>query len=212
MEETPPNITDRYKATPLQILYALLKDYFFAIIGAAVIAFILRIFVIEAYRIPTDYMAPTLIPGDHIFVKKIFIGDLKPGDVVVLGFPNDPTKEYIKRVIAVGGESVEIKDGEVWVNGKDISKPLGSDVFEENVGKRHYQVTWDGAPSESRKMSLLTVPQGQFFALGDNRAKGQDSRSWGFISNAFVKGKASFIWFSKDKSETHWSRFFQAVH
>ena len=201
----------RFRFTPIQILSSLLRDYFFAIVGAAAVAFVLRIFVIEAYRIPTDFMSPTLFPGDHIFVKKIFIGSLKPGDVVILGFPNDPTKEYIKRVVAVEGDTVEIKDGEVWVNGKSISKPLGNELFEEQLGGSVYKVNWTGATAEQRKMVLATVPKDQFFALGDNRAKGQDSRSWGFLPNGDVKGKASFIWFSKDKNGIHWERFFHAV-
>lgn len=181
------------------MLSKLLKDYFFAIAGAALFAILLRVFVIEAFRIPTDFMAPVLVPGDLIFVNKL---DRVPhrGDVVVFSFPNDPTKDYIKRVIGIEGDSVEIRGGQVYLNGKPVSKPVDArspDVFEEELDGHRYSVGWSGAARESRELIPVKVPPGQIFVLGDNRAKGQDSRGWGFLQSAAIKGKASLIWFSR---------------
>src|SRR5262245_53795458 len=95
-------LVERYQASPLAVLSKLLKDYFFAIAGAAVVALLLRVYVVEAFRIPTDFMSPALLPGDHIFVNKlaygkVFGGAPQRGDILVFSFTNDPTKDYIKR-------------------------------------------------------------------------------------------------------------------
>lgn len=215
-------MTDRERETssPLSTIQALLKNYFFAIIGAAVVALLLRVFVMEAFRIPTDLMAPMLLPGDHIFVNKLAykeilgLGDSAParGDVVVFSMPNDPTKDYIKRVVALAGDKIEIRDSQVVVNGQVVSRDLGSDVFEESADGKTYQVQWTGAPPETRKMFEVTVPEGHVFVLGDHRAKGQDSRAWGFLPASALEGRASLIWFSMGKPDgVRWSRIFTRV-
>jgi signal peptidase I len=196
----------------------LVKDYFLAIGGAALVAIGLRVFVVEAFRIPGDFMAPTLLPGDHIFVNKVAYGPLaggtKPvrGDVIVFTLPNDPTKDYIKRVIGVAGDTVEIRNGEVVLNGRVMDRALDSPgLFEESLGERRVRVLWQGVPAESRHMTRVTVPPDQLFVLGDNRAKGQDSRSYGFLPVSGVKGRASWIWLSLKAGGVRWSRMFTRV-
>lgn len=203
------------KQTTLKGLRVLLTDYVFAVAAAAVLALVLRVWVIEAFRIPTDLMAPTLLGGDHIFVNKQAYGDkfwsdgLEPerGDVVVFSFPNNPAKDYIKRVIAVGGDRVELRDGVVFVNGRALSKGLEKgDLAEEEIDGRRYSVRW-GAETDGRNMMPVAVPKGQLFMLGDHRTEGQDSRSWGFLPATYVKGRATIIWFSsgRDAPEKGWA-------
>ncbi|MEW6058305.1 MAG: signal peptidase I [Bdellovibrionota bacterium] len=206
-------------------LVSIIKNYFVAIAGAAIIALFLRIFVVEAFRIPTDFMSPMLLPGDHIFVNKLAYGGSfgispkppKRGDVVVFSFPNDPSKDYIKRVVAVDGDEIEIRAGQVILNGKAVSRQMNEDVFEEEVDGRKYFAKWAGVLPEARKMMPVTVPQGQFFVLGDNRAKGQDSRGWGFLNYGYLKGRAAWIWFSAGSDGEgplglRWSRMFTRVN
>ena len=156
----------RYPASPLTAFYNLIKDYFLAIAGAAVVALVLRVFVIEAFRIPTDFMAPALLPGDLIFVDKLaffkmpWSAERKParGDVVVFAFPNDPTKDYIKRVIGVEGDNVEVRANQIYINGRSISRQVEPETFEENLNGRHYYATWTGASVEARNMVAVVVP------------------------------------------------------
>ena len=230
MAESKPEtkkFADRYQISPVTALYALLKDYFLAIFGAAVFALILRVYVVEAFRIPTDFMVPTLLPGDHILVSKLAYGGVfglqpsKParGDVIIFTFPNDPTKDYIKRVLAVEGDTVEIKNSLVLLNGKAVSRVMEPNLYEEDLGDKHYYVQWKGAAPEARAMSHVKVPEGQVFVLGDNRAKGQDSRSFGFLPLSNIKGKASRIFFSVGTTpgtggaiNVRWSRLFTKVN
>jgi signal peptidase I len=186
-----------------QYLKGVLGGYALAIGGAATVALLLRVFVVEAFRIPTDFMTPTLLPGDHIFVNKLAYGrrfwstssQPKRGDVVIFSFPNDAAKDYIKRVVAIEGDKVEIRDGVVYLNGK------------KELESAKYHVRWEGATQDARNMMPVTVPSGHVFVLGDNRAKGQDSRTWGFLPAAQIKGRAALVWFSPN-----WSRLMTWVN
>ncbi len=203
----------------------MLKGYTSAILIAAFSALFFRIFVLEAFKIPTDFMHPTLFAGDYIFVNKmaykkfgIFGADLDPerGDVIVFSFPNNPKKEFIKRVIAVSGDEVEIKDSEVFVNGKSIAIEKNQSEIVEKNGSHTYKVIWGNDAAQLKKVSPLKVPQGQMFVLGDSRTKGQDSRNWGFVFNSTIEGKASFVWFSKSQGEDgkvkiHWNRILKRI-
>jgi signal peptidase I len=214
----------REKASPVAVLSGLLKDYFLAIAAAAMLALLVRVYVLEAFLIPSDFMAPTLLTGDHIFVNKLAYGGLFGGDksapsrgeIVVFGLLADPTKDFIKRVVGVPGDTVEIRGGEIVLNGKSISRAAdGADSFDEELDGRHYHVNWKGVPPAERKMIAVTVPAGQLFVLGDNRANLQDSRRWGFLPIAQLKGRASMIWFSRAMGEgasgARWSRIMTRV-
>lgn len=203
------------------VIIQLLKDYFLAIIGAAFVAIILRVYVVEAFRIPTDFMSPALLPGDLIFVNKLayspLLGNKAPerGDVVIFSFPNDPAKDYIKRVIALPGDTVALQANKVILNGKPISREGPGGVYDEELPDHKYSVLWNGTTKEAGHMTMVKVPQDSVFVLGDNRAKGQDSRSWGFLPTSGLKGRASIIWFSsgepKSASHIRWSRLFKRV-
>ena len=211
--------TKSHPTSPIEALRSLLKNYFVAIFGAAAIALLLRVYVVEAFRIPTDLMAPMLLPGDHIFVNKLaYNGPFgfstqtpHRTDVVVFAFPNEPDKDYIKRSIGLPGDTVEIKSEEIFLNGKNISRHIKDDLYEEEIDGHKYQVRWDGTPQEERSMVKVTVPKDELFLLGDNRARGQDSRVWGFLPISDLQGKASMVWFSSDQGQVRWSRLFKKV-
>ena len=219
---------DRHQASPLKVIQKILKDYFFAVVIAAAIALALRVYVIEAFRIPSDFMAPGLLAGDHIFVNKVayvpFFGEKSParGDIVIFSLINDPTKDYIKRVIAVAGDTIEIRGGHIVLNSKQVGYPVAGlpDLDQEEIGNHKYEALWKGISHDSRKLMPLTVPVGEMFVLGDNRSKGQDSRIWGFLSTTLVKGKASLVWFSsasvagesKGILGIRWSRVLKVVN
>ncbi|KUK13876.1 MAG: signal peptidase I [Synergistetes bacterium] len=143
------------------------------ILVAVVLALLIRTFVVEAFYIPSSSMVPTLEPGDRILVLKFYyyFTDPKRGDIVVFRFPLDPSKDLIKRIVAVGGDVVKISNGHLYVNGKEVNEPYV-------VNRDFYN------------MPSVTVPKGFFFVLGDNRPNSEDSRYWGFLPRENIKGKA----------------------
>lgn len=210
------------RAAQTDTIKSVASGYFFAIAAAAITAFVVRAFLFEAYRIPTEFMSPALLPGDHIFVNKLayrrygVIGpheSPKRGDVVVFSFPTEPNKDFIKRVIAIEGDTVEIQDDVVFLNGKAISvRSPDTGVMDEVLGGRRFKASWIGADAATiHKMSAVRVPDDQFFVLGDNRVRGQDSRTWGFVSSRYLKGRAGMIWFSSSKQGTRWDRVLKGV-
>lgn len=225
--DTAPD-RDDFRGKPLVAAKSFFRSYVMAIVLAAAAAVAVRVQIAEAYRIPTDFMSPTLLSGDHIFVNKmayrrwkIYGPSVLPerGDVVVFSFPSQPKKDFIKRVIAVPGDEVAIMDGVIMINGARMTsrEPLstGDDEVEESIGGHGYRVSWLKGSAQARKMSPERVPADQIFVLGDNRSQGQDSRNWGFVPAKFVKGRASVIWFSSGKSAEgkgiRWRRIFRRV-
>ena len=157
---------------------------------------IIRTFVIQAFKIPTGSMRPTLLEGDIIMVNKFIYGakiplvnlrlpkfrEPKRGDVIVFIYPENPKKDFIKRLVAFAGETVEIKDGTVYIN----SQPLLDQVF-----SRVYYYNRGEFVNDTQK---ITVPKGSYFVLGDNSASSQDSRYWGFVPDKNILGKAIIIY------------------
>jgi signal peptidase I len=178
--------------------------------------FALRAWVIEAFQIPSGAMIPTLMIGDHIFVRKL--GSLAaPGDVSVFKFPPDPQVDYVKRVMARGGDRIEMRAGLVYVNGRELpqkklDRPCPSppelgpcEVLEERNGSRSYLIV--RAPDRAPSWGPTTVPAGHFFVMGDNRDNSNDSRIWGTVPAENMKGKARLIWWSRDpQGGTRWDR------
>lgn len=167
------------------------------IVAAAIAYFLVRPFIIQAYKIPSGSMRPTLIEGDIILVNKFIYGAKIPftdlrlpkirapqrGDIIVFVSPPPPHKDFIKRLIATEGETVEIKNGTIYIN----DKPL----LEAPFAQRYYYNRGDYA-KEGQK---ITVPKDSYFVLGDNSASSQDSRYWGFVPHKSILGKAILIYF-----------------
>ena len=193
-----------------------LRETIEAIVVAFVIAIVIRTFVIQAFKIPSGSMIPTLLIGDHILVNKFLLGNpvdvpftnihlfrmpglRKPhrGDVIVFKYPEDPTRDFIKRVIGVEGDVIESKDKVLYVNGRKMVEPYIQHV--DSVIK----------PSSTDRRDTfgpVTVPKDSVFVMGDNRDQSYDSRFWGFVDISMVKGKAIIIYWSWDSDNT-WVRF-----
>lgn len=181
------------------------REYIESIIIAALIALLVRSFVIQAYKIPSGSMEPTLLVGDHLLVNRMsyvvkvpFVDSIlfttgKPerGDIIVFRYPEDPTKDYIKRVMATEGETVEIRNKAVFINGKKIKDTWGH--FRTDFAARGFLpfIDKDNIPP-------VKVPKDSYFVMGDNRDNSLDSRYWGFVEKRHLVGKALIIYFSWD--------------
>ncbi|HVZ72030.1 MAG TPA: signal peptidase I [Polyangia bacterium] len=202
-----------------------------ALCVVAVVAFIgtplvLRAFVVEAFKIPAGSMYPTLFIGDHLFVNKRAVTPAR-GDVVVFKYPLDPATDYIKRVVGLPGDVVEIADGELRINGKaasrkrvgegckvdgEASKGDGGEpciIWEETIDGRTHQIATTA--SLARDFTAQAVPPGKLFVLGDNRENSSDSRVWGFVPLENVKGTASMIWWSTDGARARKERIGMSI-
>jgi signal peptidase I len=168
------------------------------------LAIVLRIFVVQAFTIPSGSMIPTLLVGDYILVNK-FIYHFKPvtrGDIVVFRSPEDPDRDYIKRIIGQPGEEVAIKEGVVFVNGKRLKEVYAN--ARSPGGLVGYRGTW----------GPKVVPPGYYFLLGDNRNNSRDSRVWGFLDGGMIRGRAFLIYFSWDSDQhtVRWNRLAKVLH
>src|SRR3989338_9152214 len=158
---------------PKQWLKRMWKDWGEPFLIAAVIAIFVRTFLVGPYKIPTGSMRDTLLEGDRIFVDKISYRFHPPkrGDVIVFKYPENPKLDFVKRLIAFGGEEVEIRNGAILVDGKPITEP-------EVIARRYYYNRNDWHYGQEGE--IIKVPPGTFFVLGDNSAHSNDSRNWGF--------------------------------
>lgn len=145
------------------------------VVWALVLALILRAFVVQAFWIPSGSMVPTLLPGDRVLVAKFWYHFTEPkrGQIAVFRYPVDPRRDFVKRVIGLPGETVEIRDGQVYINEEPIVEPY--------VQNRDFY-----------NMSSVKVPPGEYFMMGDNRPNSQDSRFWGFVPKGFLRGPVLF--------------------
>jgi signal peptidase I len=191
---------------------SVVREYAEAIIIAIILALFIRTFIVQAFKIPSGSMKPTLLVGDHILVNKfiygvklpltdktiIELGQPKRGDVVVFKYPLDTSKDYIKRVIGLAGDEVGLRNKKLYVNGK-----LMKDI--------HARYSSFG---NLRNFGPVTVPSDHIFVMGDNRDESSDSRVWGFVPLSFVKGKAFLIYWSWDRRNfgVRWRRLGDIVH
>lgn len=197
----------------------------------------------EPFRIPTGSMIPTLLIGDFILVNKFsygfkvpfsdwevpflgisgdpkyLFGESKPerGDVVVFKFPNDRSTNYIKRIVAVPGDTLEIVNKEIFVNDKkvEVTSMAGSenekkiiedmddrfkkyelDFYQSSTGDTKHTIQFNKNDPTNSYFPKTTIPEGKYFVMGDNRDFSYDSRFWGFVEHKLIKGKAIFVWFS----------------
>ena len=159
---------------------------------AAVIAIFIRTFLFGPYKIPTGSMRTTLLEGDRIFVDKITYRFRSPkrGEIIVFKYPLEPKKDFVKRLIALEGEEIEIRDGAILINGKRLEEPT-------EIASHYYYNRSDWAYAKENQKIL--VPPGSFFVLGDNSAQSSDSRNWGFVPKEYLIGRAFLIWWPLDR-------------
>ena len=190
-----------------------------AILIAVIIALFIRTFVVQAFKIPSGSMKPTLQVGDHILVNKFIYGvkipylstvvlpvkDPQRGDIVVFKFPVDPRKDFIKRVIALPGDVVEIRDKTIFINARRVNHDFG--VFSDPR-------TIAGNLKPRDNLGPITVPKDALFVMGDNRDESFDSRFWGFVPIRDVSGKAFIIYWSWDSDDfsVRWRRLAGLLH
>jgi signal peptidase I len=214
------------------------------VVVAVILALFIRTFVVQAFKIPTGSMETNLLIGDHLLVNKVVYSPslgsfeagilpkrpIRRGDIVVFKFPEDPTRDFIKRVIGLPGETVEIQDKTVFVDGKALEEPYAR-FIEAPLRKDDPEY---GLRTESGRppWGPEKVPDGKLFVMGDNRDNSRDSRYWGFLPIDQVKGRALLVYWSYEASreeyhrtgivdwvrdtaaafgKTRWSRFFHVI-
>jgi signal peptidase I len=192
---------------------SIVREYTQAIIIAIIIAFFIRTFFVQAFKIPSGSMIPTLQIGDWLLVNKVIYGikipvlrktlipftEPKRGDVVVFVYPMDRSKDFIKRVIGVGGDIIEIKNKKIYINGTAFNDTHG--IYTDSlILPRSMQPRDNFGP--------VKVPAGHIFAMGDNRDNSYDGRFWGFVNLDDVVGKAFIIYWSwnRENRNLRWSR------
>ena len=216
-------------------------------LGMALVLFlIIRTFLLEAFQIPSGSMERTLLAGDFLFVNKAVYGAQIPGtnarlprfntphrgDVIVFAYPKDPSLSYVKRVIGVGGDTVEMRLGQVFVNGHALEEPYVQrmdPLHDQSDREFNWQREYVLRGGDERRRyhptrdtwGPLRVPLGRYFVLGDNRDNSADSRYWGFVDESAVKGRPLVVYFSYDRgtrdafpwlTEIRWSRLGSLIH
>jgi signal peptidase I len=173
-----------------------LREWVEIIVTALALALVVRAFIIQSYRVPSGSMEDTLLPGDFLFANKFIYGakvpftpwfvpkvrDPKPGDVIIFKYPGDRKTDYVKRCIAVEGQTVELRGTRLFVDGVEKNEPYAK--YEAN-GKYNF--------------GPYTVPKGSVLALGDNRDNSSDSRFWGPLDRKLIRGEALFLYFSVER-------------
>ena len=201
------------------------REYLEALLVAVLFATFARTYVVQAFKIPTGSMEENLLVGDHILVNKLIFGfhasdlerrllplrNVRRGDVVVFRFPVDPTRDFIKRCIGLPGDELEIRDKQVYVNGE----ALAESAYVHHVDPRTYpsSVFLSDDYRYRDNYGPITVPEGRLFCMGDNRDDSHDSRFWGTVPIAFVKGRAFLIYWSFDSAQesTTWPGYIGRV-
>ena len=183
------------------------REYFESIVIAVILALFIRTFVVQAFKIPTGSMENNLLIGDHLLVNKFVLGptasglermllptgEIARGDVVVFKYPEQPDRDFIKRIIGLPGDTIELRAKKVYINGTPLDEPYVHFLEPPRAGADEHEVT---SFDVRERFAPVTVPPGHYFAMGDNRDNSQDSRYWGFLPRDYVKGKALLIYWS----------------
>jgi signal peptidase I len=222
-----------------------LREYFESICVAVILALFVRTFVFQAFKIPTGSMEENLLVGDHLIVNKMLyaptatglesklapVRGVRRGDVVVFKFPNEPERDFIKRVIALPGERIRIENKKVFIDDGPLDEPYAHFLEVPGTDEHVY------SDPRGDNMREIVVPEGHYFVMGDNRDNSHDSRFWGTMPGELLKGRALMIYWSYDApdgrdayfkegwervkevlsviphfvSNTRWNRFFHLV-
>lgn len=168
---------------------SVIREYAEAILIAVLLALLIRTFVVQAFKIPSGSMLQTLQIGDHILVNKFIYRFTGPrrGDVIVFLYPEDESRDFIKRIVGLPGDTLEIRNRVVHINGRPLQEPYVIFTGAGGFGNPH-------TPSES--FGPIHVPEGKYFMMGDNRDSSMDSRAWGFLDRSKIRGKALIIYWS----------------
>lgn len=203
MEENGKNIENKEEDVGTQ-RKKVLKEFINTIVSALVIALLIRAFVVQAFRIPTGSMESTMLIGDHLLVNKIIYGIKIPftytrlvswgkihrQEIIVFTFPEDPSKDFIKRCIGLPGDVIEIKDKVVYVNGNKTEEPYvlhkDNNILPASVDKRD-------------NFGPFKVPEKSYFMMGDNRDNSNDSRYWGIVAEKYIIGKALLTYYPLER-------------
>ena len=206
------------KKLPPKKIKSKFREFVEAVLMAVLIAGFIISFIVQAFKIPSGSMIPTLLIGDHLFVNKFIYGvkiplirktiipvtDPKRGDVVVFIYPADRSKDFIKRVIGIGGDKIEMKNKKLFINDQPYEDPFG--VYDDAT-------VYPAEVQPRDNFGPLTVPNNSLFVMGDNRDHSLDSRFWGFVDLKDVQGKAFILYWSWDSEEkrVRWDRLAKLI-
>jgi signal peptidase I len=202
-----PRPSEAARIAPQPFRKSTVREYFESIVIAVILALFIRTFVVQAFKIPTGSMENNLLIGDHLLVNKFVfgpsetrlerallpMGTIKRDDVIVFKYPEEPDRDYIKRVIGLPGETVELKAKKIYINGAPLDEPYVHFLEPPSTETDLHEVT---SIDVRERYGPVTVPPDQYFVMGDNRDNSQDSRYWGFLRRDYVKGKALLIYWS----------------
>jgi signal peptidase I len=222
-----------------------IREYAESIVIAVILALFVRTWVVQAFKIPTGSMENNLLIGDHLLVNKFVFGptassidrallpirNIRRGDVVVFKYPDEPERDFIKRVIGLPGETVELRAKKVYIDGQALDEPYVH--FLQPASEAQEVTSFD----VRERYGPVKVPDDQYFVMGDNRDNSQDSRYWGFLPAHYVKGRALMIYWSYESgredyldqgvgatakrllsvvthffTKTRWERLFHPIH
>lgn len=223
-----------------------LREFVRAWAPAILVVLFIRAFIFEPFRIPSGSMVPSLLIGDHVLVTKfsygvwlpvvrkelVDLGDPERGDIIVFRYPEDERLNYIKRVVAIPGDRVKVRNNQIFLNDEaqartyvgryewidDDCRPHSAKRYVEELGAvPHEKLTNSGLGGLLASVNEVTVPPGHVFVMGDNRDNSEDSRRWSFVRFDQIKGKAHFVWLSWDRcagsyGELRTDRFFHGLY
>jgi signal peptidase I len=224
---------------------SVVREYLEMLVGAVILALFVRAFIFQAFKIPTGSMEPNLLIGDHLLVDKLIFSPslggfedfifakraIHRGDVLVFKFPEDPTRDFIKRVIGLPGETFEIQDKQVLIDGQALTETAYAHFLEPPLKRTDPDYGLYGEDIRDN-FGPQKIPRGELMMMGDNRDNSRDSRFWGTLPVSQVKGRAVVVYWSYEASReeyqqgasfqwlkdtlsalgrTRWSRFFHVI-
>jgi signal peptidase I len=214
-------VANKAAAAPDVYRKSTMREYFESVCIAVILALFVRTFVVQAFKIPTGSMENNLLIGDHLIVNKFVyaptasalertllpIDPIRRGDIIVFKYPKEPDRDFVKRVIGLPGETIEMRRKKIYINGKPLDEPYVHFMYPlpddaPDTGSGDLQVNY----------GPVVVPSEFYFMMGDNRDNSEDSRYWGFMPRSYVKGKALFIYFSLGDMGVRWSRMLHMIH